>query len=96
MIKITTWSVLIVKLEEYTLSLSESFKCLFSQLSSISSLNSHISKIEASVGTLTTDLNNYVKTTVLSAIMENINASINSIDSSLDSSIKEVYSYVNI
>ena len=70
MIKITTRSVLIIKLEECTLPLSESFKCLFYQLSSISSLNSRISTIEASVGTLTTDLNNYVKTTVLSAIME--------------------------
>ena len=48
------------------------------------SLSSHISKIEASVDTLTTNLNNYVKTDDLSATMENINASINRIDSSLD------------
>lgn len=34
--------------------------------------------------TLTTNLNNYVKTDDLSATMENINAYINSINSSLD------------
>ena len=49
-------------------------------IATLSSLNSHISKIEVSVDTLTTNLNNYVKTDDLSATMENINASINRID----------------